>query len=384
MKINFYSKQLMLFILTCIMPVLGYGQIYSNTFTGASACPTPGNAPVVASNATGTVLVRNTLTCMAAANVFNSSTINNTATVNDNSYIQFTVTADAGYQLNVTSLSFFSQGSLTAPNQMEVRYSTDNFVSSTSWGAAPRTLTSPGAVSTWDFPDFTTTAGGTVTFRLYPYGTQRADLGTARASASASLRLDNVILNGTVITPMPVKLISFDGKYDQNVIALQWATAWEEQNEGFEIQKSNDAVNFSKIGYVPGNLTIKSKSVYGFTDTDVKPDETVYFRLKQYDLDGSYEFSRIIAVKSTLNEEGKVLVYPNPNKGIFVLQSKDASTSNIHFYNSLGNELLIKVRTAEGLNSFQVTSINSLLPGIYELKINTDHGKPNSIKVVID
>jgi hypothetical protein len=384
MKINFYSKQLMLFILTCIMPVLGYGQIYSNTFTGASACPTPGNAPVVASNATGTVLVRNTLTCMAAANVFNSSTINNTATVNDNSYIQFTVTADAGYQLNVTSLSFFSQGSLTAPNQMEVRYSTDNFVSSTSWGAAPRTLTSPGAVSTWDFPDFTTTAGGTVTFRLYPYGTQRADLGTARASASASLRLDNVILNGTVITPMPVKLISFDGKYDQNVIALQWATAWEEQNEGFEIQKSNDAVNFSKIGYVTGNLTIRSKSVYGFTDTDVKPDETVYFRLKQYDLDGSYEFSRIIAVKSTLNEEGKVLVYPNPNKGIFVLQSKDASTSNIHFYNSLGNELTIKVRTAEGLNSFQVTSINSLLPGIYELKINTDHGKPNSIKVVID
>jgi hypothetical protein len=384
MKINFYSKQLMLFILTCIMPVLGYGQIYSNTFTGASACPTPGNAPVVASNATGTVLVRNTLTCMAAANVFNSSTINNTATVNDNSYIQFTVTADAGYQLNVTSLSFFSQGSLTAPNQMEVRYSTDNFVSSTSWGAAPRTLTSPGAVSTWDFPDFTTTAGGTVTFRLYPYGTQRADLGTARASASASLRLDNVILNGTVITPMPVKLISFDGKYDQNVIALQWATAWEEQNEGFEIQKSNDAVNFSKIGYVTGNLTIRSKSVYGFTDTDVKPDETVYFRLKQYDLDGSYEFSRIIAVKSTLNEEGKVLVYPNPNKGIFVLQSKDASASNIHFYNSLGNELTIKVRTAEGLNSFQVTSINSLLPGIYELKINTDHGKPNSIKVVID
>jgi hypothetical protein len=384
MKISFYSKQLMLFILTCIMPVLGYGQIYSNTFTGASACPTPGNAPVVASNATGTVLVRNTLTCMAAANVFNSSTINNTATVNDNSYIQFTVTADAGYQLNVTSLSFFSQGSLTAPNQMEVRYSTDNFVSSTSWGAAPRTLTSPGAVSTWDFSDFTTTAGGTVTFRLYPYGTQRADLGTARASASASLRLDNVILNGTVITPMPVKLISFDGKYDQNVIALQWATAWEEQNEGFEIQKSNDAVNFSKIGYVTGNLTIRSKSVYGFTDTDVKPDETVYFRLKQYDLDGGYEFSRIIAVKSTLNEEGKVLVYPNPNKGIFVLQSKDASTSNIHFYNSLGNELTIKVRTAEGLNSFQVTSINSLLPGIYELKINTDHGKPNSIKVVID
>lgn len=382
MKINFYSKRLMLLMLTCIMPVFGYGQIYSNTFTGVSACPTPGNAPVVASNATGTVLVRNTLTCMAAAGVFNSSTINNTATINDNSYIQFTVTADPGYQLNVTSLSFFSQGSLTAPNQMEVRYSTDDFASSTSWGAAPRTLTAPGAVSTWDFPDFTTASGGTVTFRIYPYGTQRADLGTARASASASLRLDNIILNGTVITPMPVKLIFFVGNYDQNVIALKWETAWEEQNEGFEIQKSNDATNFSKIGYVPGNLTIKSKSVYGFTDTDIEPNETVYFRLKQYDLDGSYEFSRIIAVKSTDDKE-EVLVYPNPNKGIFVLQSKDASLSDIHFYTFLGKELPIKVCLAERQNSFQVTSVNNLAPGIYQLKINTDHGKSTSIKVVI-
>jgi hypothetical protein len=97
MKIPFCIKQLLLFIY--MIPVSAFGQLYSNTFTGASACPTPGNMPVVAPNATGTTMVRNTLTCMAAANVFNSSTLNNTAVINDNSYIEFSVTADYGYQI---------------------------------------------------------------------------------------------------------------------------------------------------------------------------------------------------------------------------------------------------------------------------------------------
>jgi hypothetical protein len=384
MKRNFYFKQLLLLILICNVPVLSFGQvIYSNTFTGVSACPTPGNIPTVASNAKGTPLFRNTISCMAAANVFNSSTINNTAVINNNSYIQFAVTASAGYQLNVTSLSFFSQGSLTAPNQIEVRYSTDGFATSTSWGAAPTTLTAPGAVSTWDFADFTTIAGGTVTFRIYPYGTQRADLGTARASASATIRLDNITLNGTVITPMPVKLISFNGDYDQNVILLKWETAWEDQNEGFEIQRSNDAIHFNKIGYVQGNATTKLKSVYGFTDTDTKPNQTLYFRLKQFDLDENYEFSRILAVNTSSEEEEEISVYPNPNKGIFILKSKDANLLNIHFFNALGKEMPIKTSPAESSDSFKITSVNSLVPGIYEIKINADNSKPKSIKVLI-
>jgi hypothetical protein len=129
-------KQFLLFTITTLLPVQSFAQIYQNSFTGASACPTAGNVPVMDPNATGTAATRSTMTCTMFANAFNSTTLNNTAAVNDNSYIEFSVTAVPGYQLNLTSLSFFRQGSATAPNQLEIRYSTDGFVTSTNWGGS--------------------------------------------------------------------------------------------------------------------------------------------------------------------------------------------------------------------------------------------------------
>jgi mucin-19 len=170
--------------------------IYSNVFTGASACPTNGNLPTMAANSTGTPLSRSTITCNATANVFNSTTLNTSASLSPTSYIEFSATANAGNVLNVNSLSFFRQASNSAPNQLEVRYSTDGFATFTTWGAAPNSPTS-GTVATWDFADFTSPIAGTVTFRFYPYGTQRADL-TGASSATGTFRLDDVTITGTV------------------------------------------------------------------------------------------------------------------------------------------------------------------------------------------
>lgn len=174
--------------------------LYANAFTGASACPTNGNIPTMAVNATGAPLTRTSVTCMSTGNVFNSTTLNTTATPSNTSYIEFSATAATGYQLNVRSLSFFRQASNSAPNQLEVRYSTDGFVSSSvTMTATPASPTS-GTVLTWDFPDFNTNVAGTVTFRLYPYGTQRAD-GAGTSSTTGTFRVDDVTIFGSVITP---------------------------------------------------------------------------------------------------------------------------------------------------------------------------------------
>lgn len=68
-----------------------FSQMYTNSFTGSSACPTNGNTPIIALNATGVALSRNTITCSATANVFNSSTLNNTVNLAATSYIEFSV-----------------------------------------------------------------------------------------------------------------------------------------------------------------------------------------------------------------------------------------------------------------------------------------------------
>lgn len=179
-----------------------YTQLTTNTFTGTSACPTNGNTFSVVSNASVAPLSRNTITCNSTANVFNSTTLNNTSSRNDNSYIEFSITANAGYTLNLTSLSFFRQASNAAPNQLVVSYSTDaaNF-NTTRTDMAVSTTPTSGTVLTWTFSSAITTAsGGTVTFRFYPYGTQRADLAASpAASSTGTFRLDDVTLFGSVI-----------------------------------------------------------------------------------------------------------------------------------------------------------------------------------------
>lgn len=254
------ANLLMVFIF-CLSGLKGRGQIYINTFTGVSACPTNGNSPSVITNATGDVLSRSTMICNATSNIFNSTTLNVTSVIDNASYIEFSASANAGYQLNLTSLAFFRQGSATAPNQLDVQYSTDGFVTSTAWLAAPVTPTL-GATATWDFTDFSTIIGGTVTFRIYVYGTQRCDLSAPSASAAGTFGLDDVTLNGTVSLPP---------KFYRSAMSGDWSlpTTWE---------SSTDNISWSPAFVSPSASDFSITIQTGHTvtvSTTISVDETI-------------------------------------------------------------------------------------------------------------
>ena len=172
--------------------------LYLNTFDAITSCTAQVNTPMMATGATGTALTRSTVTCNAGSGIFISTTLNVTSSVNNSSYIEFSASTSGNKKLNITGLYFFRQASSAAPNQLEVRYSTDGFVTSTSWAAAPNSPIS-GSGITWDFTDFTTAVNGTVTFRLYPYGTQRADGAITAVSAAGTFRVDDVTIYGNVV-----------------------------------------------------------------------------------------------------------------------------------------------------------------------------------------
>ena len=108
------------------------------------------------------------------------------------------------------------------------------------------------------------------------------------------------------MSPLPVELIQFDGELIENRVRLNWSTASEQNVAGFEIQKSNNATDWERLGFVvannhPGNYQTWDENPFiGIT----------YYRLKNIDLDDSYEFSDIIAVHR--EEIAEVLVFPNP------------------------------------------------------------------------
>jgi Secretion system C-terminal sorting domain len=110
---------------------------------------------------------------------------------------------------------------------------------------------------------------------------------------------------------LPVTLTSFELSAQKGQVMLNWATASEKNNAYFQVERSLDGVTFSAIGQVKGNGTTHQAQQYSFKDG--KPvSGTVYYRLKQVDLNGDNELSPVKAVKVVAPITQKLPVYPNP------------------------------------------------------------------------
>ncbi len=135
---------------------------------------------------------------------------------------------------------------------------------------------------------------------------------------------DFLVSNGNVFTqriakftdsdnPLPVELVSFSGSLRNDVIHLNWETATEVDNYGFEVERKTAKSDWMKIGFIDGHGTSNSPKYYSFSDNSILPGEKYLYRLKQIDGDGSCTYSNIIAISAsaiggyTLEQN-----YPNP------------------------------------------------------------------------
>lgn len=95
---------------------------------------------------------------------------------------------------------------------------------------------------------------------------------------------------------VPVVLTSFKASVQKkNNVVLNWVTASESKNRFFEVEQSDDGVNFSFISRIAGKGTTSSVTNYTSTDSYVSPGKN-YYRLKQVDIDGRYTYSEIISI----------------------------------------------------------------------------------------
>ena len=112
---------------------------------------------------------------------------------------------------------------------------------------------------------------------------------------------------------VPVELTSFIANVSGSSVVLNWTTATEVNNQGFEILRSAQNDNdWQKIGYVPGFGTTTEPKSYSYTDQSVTSG-TYYYRLKQIDFDGSFTYSDVAEVEVSLPIEFSLEQnYPNP------------------------------------------------------------------------
>ena len=203
-------------------------------------------------------------------------------------------------------------------------------------------------------------------------------------ATTGTWRFDMVTVLGDA--PLPVNLVSFTGKSGNKEVLLNWVTAWERQNEGFNIQKSTNGQSFESIGFVPGNTTTQLQSVYEFRDADVMPGTLYYYRLKQNDIGGGFALSKIIAIRANAGEaEPELLAYPNPSRGSFTLSGQQqAEAATVKLYTATGVEMPIRTLQTGNSKTLDITTTPGLAPGLYYLKVNAvDGSKPKLLKVLI-
>jgi hypothetical protein len=183
---------------------------------------------------------------------------------------------------------------------------------------------------------------------------------------------------GIGAVPLPVSWLNFTAALAGETTLLNWATATETGNIGFEVERSADGKVFSKIGFVntlanEGNST--AKLAYTFTDNQPLNGVNQY-RLKQVNIDGKASLSETKIV--TFGKAVTVQVYPNPVNGSSV-RVKGNNISTIAVFNITGQQVQVPVTYGAAENELNISGLAS---GNYLVRVATA-GSVNSFKLVV-
>jgi hypothetical protein len=168
---------------------------------------------------------------------------------------------------------------------------------------------------------------------------------------------------------IPVELLSFSASIVANVVTLNWSTATELNNHGFEIERSSDRINWINIGFREGHGTTSEPQHYSYSDelSDIVSSK-LYYRLKQIDFNGSFEYSDIVEVEIVPSVFSLLQNYPNPfNPSTKIIYSiPQSSNVVVKVFDVLGNEVTTLVNEQKQTGTYELTWNGENLPsGIY-------------------
>lgn len=180
-----------------------------------------------------------------------------------------------------------------------------------------------------------------------------------------------IIISAKNLGPLPVELTSFESKViDNNSVILFWNTASEKNNSHFVIEHSRDGQRFNEIGQKTGMGTTTIPHTYS------KRHERLakgfhYYRLKQVDFDGKYEYSNIISAKLELTLKD-VSIAPNPAmEKVTVFIDTPISIAASYQLVNMQKEIMLERTVAEGNSSFQI-DMTDLPAGVYFMRFYVD------------
>jgi hypothetical protein len=200
----------------------------------------------------------------------------------------------------------------------------------------------------------------------------------AYAAASTSQRSGGAGARGQIritYTPqLPVELTYFKGKSIDEGIQLDWQTASEVDNDHFIVERSQDGVYFESRGKVNGKGTVDFTHNYSFLHERPASGNN-YYRLRQVDIDGTFDLSDIVVVNHALSGEININYLPHAE----VLRINGSSTYNsVQIVDMMGRN----IKMISALKSGEEVPVNDLPQGTYRVIVRTKEGISKSANIV--
>jgi hypothetical protein len=184
---------------------------------------------------------------------------------------------------------------------------------------------------------------------------------------------------------IPVELISFSASVSKNSVLLNWSTATETNNFGFEVEKQVGS-QWQRIGFVRGKGTSTELNTYSFNDKSISSG-TYSYRLKQIDFNGSFEYSNAINVNVGAPLSFQLLQnYPNPFNPATTInfQLPERTNVSLKIYDILGREVMTLLNEVKAAGSYSINfNAAGFASGIYIYKISTGSGNTAAKKMTL-
>ncbi len=204
------------------------------------------------------------------------------------------------------------------------------------------------SISYVEYQGLTSFSGGTAGMRLSPTG--------------VALPVQLMYLTATAV--------------DNSYLRLDWATASEINNSGFEIQRSTDGISYETIGWVDGHGNSNTKIDYSYDDKTVIPNSIYYYRLRQVDFDGKDDYSNIVS-GTIIGKNGFVVesLRPNPASSKVTVQvvSSAGQSATVSLTDALGRELQTREwEIYEGFNGIDL-DLTPYAAGTYTIVVRSQN-----------